>query len=116
MEAVANAAVPDIAANADPHSAEQLGIHDETRREIAAVFALQVLDDLLAGIGRELRCRFDRGRALLYFEAEQTFVGFEGRGIMARLLFDQRFEKGRHPAAIEPSVHEAAAKEFLRKL
>src|SRR5436305_8171991 len=111
MEAVAHAAVPDIAADPDPHSAEQFGVHDKTRREIAAVFALQILDDLVARIGRELRCRFDRRRPLLYFEAEQTFVGFEGLEVMARLLFDQRFEKRRNPAAIEPSVDEAAAKE-----
>jgi hypothetical protein len=40
MEAVADAAVPDIAADADPHSAEQFRAYNKTRREIVPVLAL----------------------------------------------------------------------------
>ena len=54
MEPVADAAVPDVAADADPHSAEQFAVHDETGGEVVAVFAFQVRDDLGAGIRREL--------------------------------------------------------------
>src|SRR4051794_19218836 len=116
MEAVADAAVPDVAADADPHSAEQLGIHDKTRRQIVAVAALEVVDDLLPGIPRQLGRSFDRCRALLHFEAEQAPVGFENMNVMARLLFNQRFEERRNPAGIELAVDKACPKELLRKL
>src|SRR3954469_5231760 len=106
MEPVADAAVPDIAADADPHSAEELGIEDKTRGEIVPVSSLEIVDDLLAGIRRKLGRGFDRCRALLHFEAEQSLVRFEHLDIMARLLFDQRFEERRNSAAIELAVDE----------
>src|SRR5205085_10060669 len=46
MEAVAHAAVPDIAADANAHSAEQLGVHDKFRGQVAAIFAFEIGDDL----------------------------------------------------------------------
>jgi hypothetical protein len=115
VEAVANAAVPDIAADADPHSAEQLRIHGETRREVAAVLAFEIFDDLLLRVRRKLRRRLDGRRALLQIEGEQTLISFEDLDVMARFLFDQRFDEGRNAPALELPVHVTGAKEPLRQ-
>ena len=48
VQAIAHAAVPDVAADANAHSAEQLWIHDKSRGQVAAVFAFQVCHDLRA--------------------------------------------------------------------
>src|SRR2546423_400905 len=116
MEAVADAAVPDVAADADPHSAEQFGNYDEARCQVAPVTALQIRDNLLARVRGKLGRGLDRRGAFLYFEAKQSLVGFENLDVMPRFLFDQRFGERRNPAAIELSVGKARPKEFLRKL
>ena len=113
MEAVAHTAVPNVAANPDAHSAQQLGVHHKTRGEVVPVFAFEVRDELPGRIGRKLGCRLDRRCALLHFEAKQTLVGFENLNVMTRFLFDQRFNKGRDPAAVELAVGKACAKEPL---
>src|SRR3954465_5837966 len=109
MEAVADTAVPNVAAHADPHSAEQLGIDEKPRRQVAAVFAFEVRDDLLASLRRKLGSGLDGGGALLHFKAKQPLVRFQNMDVVARLLFDQRFDERRNPAAIELAVDHAGA-------
>src|SRR2546423_13106606 len=116
MEPVPDAAVPNIAPHPDAHSAEQLGIDDETRGEIAAVSPLQVGNDLPAGVRCKRSRSLDGGRALFHFEAEQALIGFEDLNVMARFLFDQRLHERRNPAALELAAGKAGTKECLRKL
>jgi hypothetical protein len=116
MEAVAHTAVPNVAADADAHPAEQLRIDDKLGCEVAAVFAFEVGQDRRGCFGRKLGRRLDGGRPLFHFEAEQALISFEDLDVMARLLFDQRFDERRDPTAIELAVDKAPAKEFLRKL
>src|SRR5436190_2178769 len=116
METVAHAAVPDIAAHADAHSAEQILVHDKICRQVTAVLAFQVGDDLSARIRREFGRGLDGGSPLFHFETQQAFVCFKDLDVMARLFLDQRFHQRRDPPAIELSVGKARAKEFFRKL
>src|SRR3954452_14065279 len=116
MKAIAHTATPDVAADADAHSAEKILVHDEPGRQVAAVAAFQVRHDLLPGFRREVGRGFDGGCALFHFEAKQTLVGYDHLDVVARLFFDQRFDDGGDPAAIETAVHEARAKKFPRKL
>ncbi len=116
MQAIAHAAVPHIAADANAHSAQQIFVHDKSGGEIAAVFAFQVREQVRLRLRRQFRRALDRGRALFQFEPEQSLVALQRLDVIARLRFNERFHKGRDPAVVELAVDKARAEQLLRKL
>ena len=88
LETVAHAAVPNIAANAKAHSAEQLRVHDKSGIEVVTVLTFQIRDDFRACLQIKLGRGLDRGATLFHFEAQQAFVGLQDAEVMAWFLFD----------------------------
>jgi hypothetical protein len=109
VEPAADAAVPDIAADADAKAADEVWIDTKISGETLAVLGLEIAEDALGGVRAQLRGALDDGVALVELETDEAMVILEDVHVMARLAGDELAYEAADFPGIKLAVGKAGA-------
>src|SRR5207253_3829340 len=116
FQAVAHAAVPNIAADTNPHPTKQSRVDRKFRGQVGTVSSAQVERDLRGGFRVERSRGLDPGMTFLRFKPKQAFVILDDLKIIPRLLRQKRIDNRTDPPAIELPIGKTHAQHLARDL